>query len=82
MSSTKSPGINGLQPIIWRKIPELGEILLSTWTEAVNNKTNIEAMRTGLLKLIPKQKGGDPIDSFRPITLLNYDYTIIFKMRR
>jgi Reverse transcriptase (RNA-dependent DNA polymerase) len=79
LNSWKSPGPDGLQPVVWEKVPKLCSILASVWSKAVEINELPKELQLGTLRLIPKKKGGGPIDSFRPITMLNSDYKTIAK---
>ena len=81
MALGKSPGTDGLPAefykVFWNNISDL---LLNAINYGYENGQLSISQRRGIIRLIPK-KDSDPhfIKNWRPITLLNSDYTISAK---
>ena len=82
MPSGRTPGCDGLRPIIYVLLwKQLGPLLLNAINYACSQKELHLSARRGVINLIPK-KDTDVIylKNWRPITLLNMDFKILAKV--
>jgi len=81
MNRNKSPGFDGLTVEFYQKFWNiLGPLLKEIVDEIKISRELSHSMKKGIISLIYKNKGDKKLlKNWRPITLLNVDYKIIFK---
>lgn len=76
--SNKSPGPDGLPKEFYLSFWDvIGPIFTDVVNEIVKGGIISRDMKEGKIVLVPKSKGRKKIDSFRPITLMNFDYKTV-----
>ena len=80
MASDRSPGPDGITTHFYKHFWEdIKPLLFQVLIECINQKELIEAMKQGVIQLIPKPgKNKNILSNLRPITLLNTDYIFFF----
>jgi hypothetical protein len=81
MGSTKAPGPDGFTVLFYKKYWHIvkEEVLSSIWDFFGNNNLLKEQNHT-FIALVPKKLGASSVHQFRPISLCNVIYKIIFKI--
>ncbi|GLT29941.1 hypothetical protein SLA2020_047710 [Shorea laevis] len=81
MKGLKSPGPDGLQAIFFQKYwTTVSRTLLQFVNSALINGSFEPSLLQAHVALIPKGDAPDVIQKFRPITLLNVAYKVLFKV--
>jgi hypothetical protein len=81
IGSTKAPGLDGFTTLFYKKYWNIikDAVLSSIWDFLGKNHLLKEQNHT-FIALIPKKLGASSMNQFRPISLCNIIYKIIFKI--
>jgi hypothetical protein len=81
MKNNKAPGPNGLPAEFYKFFWDIvSSDLLNMFNDFYYGKFEITKFKYGLLSLLPKEKGADKLQAYRPICLLNVIFKIFTKV--
>jgi hypothetical protein len=81
MKNNKASGPNGLPAEFYKFFWDIvSSDLLNMFNDFYYGKFEITKFKYGLLSLLPKEKGADKLQAYRPICLLNVIFKIFTKV--
>lgn len=81
MEGNEAPGIDGFHIKIYQKFWDvIHNDLFRLFSTLENGQLFLKRLKYAIIYLIPKKKGDDRVENFRPISLLNCSYKIVTKV--